>query len=167
MERRIIHIHGQLDSGKTSALLSLFDCANAASVRQTVFISHNFDELLEVKHQLLVILDGLDERTTASVWQDSGVPVTLLVGAGLSSELTPAAVSAFDLPDQVDSPAAGAGQPRCLALLRSLIRFALRQIDSLISLWLSLVGEPDYPVSEFLIERKWFLLHGTHPPRLF
>jgi hypothetical protein len=161
METRIIKLHGQPGWDKTSALLSLLDNTIEARSHRSVFISFNFDELIDGRQQLIAVLDGIDEQTTASLGLDSGVPAPLLVGAGLSREVAPAS----DLPVGVVSSESGGERPTYLAELRALLRSALRQIDRLISLILSLTRQPDYPVSEFLIERPWFLLHGTHPPR--
>src|SRR5438046_2546844 len=150
MERRIGFVHGAV-FGKSSALLDLIN--NAMDARRRVFVSFNFEAIVDGQHRLCAILDSLDDgEASAGEWLSAWS-----VGSGLS--IAPELLSTFDPVDFPDDSDVGVLRG-FVARLRSIVRSALRELNNSVRLLLSLSNQPDHPVTEFLIERRWFLLHG-------
>jgi hypothetical protein len=130
-----------------------------AGQSRCIFISYKFDDALEVKHRLREALDELDVETVE--WQPTlpafffGASVTWATDAFIATSLF------SQLPELLRSC-----QARLTDILRLTLRSALREVERLVHLLLSLAKSKDHPKTDLLIERRWFLFHGVHPPRL-
>ena len=174
MEPCVLHIHGDWGSGNsitaldTSVLVSAMGgvgkialaslIANAMDARQRVFISFNYDDLLDEKQRLLELLNELDQDVNAGQDRNASERGSLILLGDLH-QLVPGFLCDVDPPDRLVAFSR--------AQLRSIVRSAVREIDRAIDVFLSIAEKPDRPVTDFLIERRWFLLHGVHPPRRF
>ncbi len=156
MEPDILHIHGEVGSGEsrflldTEVLYRLID--HAMDARKRVFVSFNFDALVDGKQRLRSILEHLDQDANPTEWD----PIVLLGNPGQC---------VFSSLREADAPGGSVALSR--AQFRSILRSALREIDRAMHIVLSLFEKVAHPVAEFLLERRWFFLHTSHPPRPF
>jgi hypothetical protein len=153
VNQHVFYIDGRPGCGKTHVLASLLDNVLEARKANNAFLPGYLRALLDGQRRLRAIRDEiliLSEPETAR-------PSSAWAPVDLSASLK-APISVLDKAELGNSRLTGS---ELLALVVSL----LREFGLLIRLALSLAVRSDHADDKCLMERRWFFLHGDHPPR--